>query len=44
MNDDVSENQKDGGSPLKDSEIFKKQYAAVLIKLNETNEQVQRTH
>ncbi|KAG8372968.1 hypothetical protein BUALT_Bualt12G0122200 [Buddleja alternifolia] len=39
MNDDV-ENQKDGGSSLKDSESFKKQYAAVLIQLNETNEQV----
>lgn len=40
MNDDVLENQKDGDSPLKDSEPFKKQYAAVLIQLNEANEQV----
>ncbi|GER55920.1 hypothetical protein STAS_33618 [Striga asiatica] len=40
MNDDVLENQKDGGSPLKESESFKKQYAAVLIQLNEANEQV----
>ncbi|GFP81940.1 protein always early 3 [Phtheirospermum japonicum] len=40
MNDDVLENQKDGDSPLKESESFKKQYAAVLIQLNEANEQV----
>ncbi|CAA0841712.1 Protein ALWAYS EARLY 3, partial [Striga hermonthica] len=40
MNDDMLENQKDGGSPLKESESFKKQYAAVLIQLNEANEQV----
>lgn len=39
MNDDVLENQ-DGDCPLKDSEPFKKQYAAVLIQLNEVNEQV----
>uniref|UniRef100_A0A5B6Z075 SANT domain-containing protein n=1 Tax=Davidia involucrata TaxID=16924 RepID=A0A5B6Z075_DAVIN len=40
MNDDVLENQKDGDSALKDSEPFKKQYAAVLLQLNEANEQV----
>ncbi|KAL0368247.1 UNVERIFIED_CONTAM: protein ALWAYS EARLY 3 [Sesamum calycinum] len=40
MNNDVLETQKDGGSSLKDSEPFKKQYAAVLIQLNEANEQV----
>ncbi|KAL0295467.1 UNVERIFIED_CONTAM: BTB/POZ domain-containing protein [Sesamum angustifolium] len=32
-------NSEDGGSSLKDSEPFKKQYAAVLIQLNEANEQ-----
>lgn len=40
MNDDVSRYQIDGGSSLKDSEPFKKQYAAVLVQLNEANEQV----
>ncbi|XP_011071459.1 protein ALWAYS EARLY 3 [Sesamum indicum] len=40
MNNDVLETQKDGGSSLKDSEPFKKQYAAVLVQLNEANEQV----
>lgn len=40
MNDDVLENQKSGDCSLKDSEPFKKQYAAVLIQLNEVNEQV----
>ncbi|XP_020552958.1 protein ALWAYS EARLY 3-like [Sesamum indicum] len=40
MNDDVLENQKDGNSFLKESEPFKKQYAAVLIQLNDANEQV----
>ncbi|KAL8524983.1 hypothetical protein ACS0TY_014569 [Phlomoides rotata] len=39
MNDDVLENQ-DGVCTLKDSEPFKKQYAAVLVQLNEVNEQV----
>ncbi|KAL6548493.1 hypothetical protein OROGR_008914 [Orobanche gracilis] len=39
MNDDVPENQ-DGDIPLKDSGSFKKQYAAVLIQLNEANKQV----
>ena len=41
MNDDVVQSQKDGDSPLKESEPFKKQYAAVLIQLNEANEQVE---
>lgn len=40
MNDDVLESQKDGDSPFKESEPFKKQYAAVLIQLNEVNDQV----
>lgn len=40
MNDAVFENQKDGDNFLKDSECFKKQYAAVLLQLNEVNEQV----
>ncbi|KAM3357901.1 protein ALWAYS EARLY 3 isoform X1 [Capsicum galapagoense] len=40
MNDDVLENQKSDDCFLKDSEPFKKQYAAVLIQLNEVNEQV----
>ncbi|KAK9289126.1 hypothetical protein L1049_017599 [Liquidambar formosana] len=40
MNDEVLENQRDGGNSLKDSEPFKKQYAAVLLQLNEANEQV----
>ena len=39
MNDDVVEKQRDGDSALKDSEPFKKQYAAVLVQLNEVNEQ-----
>ncbi|KAF3456189.1 hypothetical protein FNV43_RR00839 [Rhamnella rubrinervis] len=40
MNDEVLENQKNGDNCLKDSELFKKQYAAVLLQLNEVNEQV----
>lgn len=40
MNDDVSRNQIDVKCSLKDSEPFKKQYAAVLVQLNEANEQV----
>nr|GMD85305.1 protein ALWAYS EARLY 3-like [Ipomoea batatas] len=40
MNDDVLENQKSGDCTLKDSEPFKKQYAAVIVQLNEVNEQV----
>lgn len=40
MNYDVSINQIDGDSSFKDSEPFRKQYAAVLIQLNEANEQV----
>ncbi|CAN4095685.1 unnamed protein product [Withania somnifera] len=40
MNDDVLESQKSNECSLKDSELFKKQYAAVLTQLNEVNEQV----
>lgn len=40
MNDEVLEDQKDGDNSLKDSEPFKKQYAAVLLLLNEVNEHV----
>ncbi|KAK4354886.1 hypothetical protein RND71_027080 [Anisodus tanguticus] len=40
MNDDVLEHQKSNGCSLKDSEPFQKQYATVLIQLNEVNEQV----
>ena len=36
---DVLENEKDGDNSLKDSEAFKKQYAAVVLQLNEVNEQ-----
>lgn len=39
MNDEVLKNQKDGENSLKDSEPFKKHYAAVLLQLNEVNEQ-----
>ena len=39
MNDDVLENQKDGDNTLKDTKPFKKQYAAILVQLNEVNEQ-----
>ncbi|XP_038991663.1 protein ALWAYS EARLY 3-like isoform X2 [Hibiscus syriacus] len=40
MNDEVFENQKVGDNYIKDSDSFKKQYAAVLLQLNEVNEQV----
>ncbi|KAF9678015.1 hypothetical protein SADUNF_Sadunf08G0167900 [Salix dunnii] len=40
MNDEVLESQKHGENSLKDSEAFKKHYAAVLLQLNEVNEQV----
>lgn len=40
MNNDVLENQKDGISSLKDSELFKKQYAAILVQLRDADEQV----
>ncbi|KAG8636582.1 hypothetical protein MANES_15G014400v8 [Manihot esculenta] len=39
LNDEV-ENQKNGENSLNDSELFKKHYAAVLLQLNEVNEQV----
>ncbi|XP_017218646.1 protein ALWAYS EARLY 3 isoform X3 [Daucus carota subsp. sativus] len=38
MNNDVLGNQKDGVSTLKDSEPFKKQYAAVLVQLRDADE------
>ncbi|KAI4345449.1 hypothetical protein L6164_012572 [Bauhinia variegata] len=40
MNAEVVENQKDGGNSLKDSEPFRRHYAAVLLHLHEVNEQV----
>ncbi|CAN4091711.1 unnamed protein product [Withania somnifera] len=40
MNDDVMENKKSDDCFLKDSAPFKKQYAAVLIQLDEVNEHV----
>lgn len=40
MNNEVVESEKDGHNALKDSESFKKQYAAVLFQLSEINEQV----
>ncbi|KAJ6771086.1 PROTEIN ALWAYS EARLY 1-RELATED [Salix koriyanagi] len=40
MNDEVLESQKRGDYSLKDSEVFKKHYAAVLLQLNEVNEMV----
>ncbi|XP_073053694.1 protein ALWAYS EARLY 3-like isoform X1 [Primulina eburnea] len=40
MNDDVLKHQKDDDVSLKDSDSFRKQYAAVLVQLNEANEQV----
>nr|VDD45386.1 unnamed protein product [Brassica oleracea] len=39
MNNEVVESEKDGHNALKDSESFKKQYAAVLFQLSEINEQ-----
>ncbi|KAE8723394.1 Always early, putative isoform 2 [Hibiscus syriacus] len=39
VNGEVLENQKGGDNYLKDSDSFKKQYAAVLLQLNEVNEQ-----
>ena len=41
MNDDVLENQRtdNGDIALQDSDAFKKQYAAVLVQLNEANSQ-----
>lgn len=40
MNDDVLESQTVGDFALQDSDAFKKQYAAVLVQLNEANSQV----
>ncbi|CAH2053117.1 unnamed protein product [Thlaspi arvense] len=39
MNNEVVESQKDAQNALKDSESFKKQYAAILFQLSEINEQ-----
>ncbi|KAK7292297.1 hypothetical protein RIF29_08075 [Crotalaria pallida] len=40
MNDEVSERQKFGDNGVKDSELFKRNYASVLKQLTEANEQV----
>lgn len=40
MNDDVVEDQKNSENVLKESENFRKHYAAVLVQLNDANEQV----
>ncbi|KAM6545215.1 hypothetical protein CsatB_025951 [Cannabis sativa] len=40
MNDDVLEKEKNGDSSLKNSETFKKHYAAVLLQFDEVNKQV----
>ncbi|XP_010524507.1 PREDICTED: protein ALWAYS EARLY 3-like isoform X2 [Tarenaya hassleriana] len=40
MNNEIVESKKDGNKALKDSESFKKQYAAILFQLSEINEQV----
>ncbi|VFQ65337.1 unnamed protein product [Cuscuta campestris] len=40
MNDDVLENQRSGDCTLNDSDPFRKQYASIIIQLNEVNEQV----
>lgn len=39
MNDEVLENHKEGDGLYKDSESFKKHYAAIVLQLNEINEQ-----
>ncbi|KAK4767154.1 hypothetical protein SAY86_014904 [Trapa natans] len=39
MNDEVFKVQKDGANALEDSEAFKKQYAAMLLQLNNINNQ-----
>lgn len=40
MNDNVFENQMNSDKALKDSESFKKHYAAVFVQLNAVNDQV----
>ncbi|XP_050375435.1 protein ALWAYS EARLY 3 isoform X2 [Argentina anserina] len=40
MNEEVFEKCRDGGDSIKDSESFKKEYAAVLLQLSEINDQV----
>ncbi|EXB74814.1 hypothetical protein L484_023558 [Morus notabilis] len=42
MNDEIFEKQKDGDNPLKDSESFKRPYAAVLLQLNEVSSALSR--
>ncbi|KAJ0035662.1 hypothetical protein Pint_24565 [Pistacia integerrima] len=37
MNDEALENQRDGDNSFKDSELFKKQYAAIILQLNEVS-------
>lgn len=39
MNDDVLEKEKNGDSSLKNSETFRKHYAAVLLQFDEVNKQ-----
>ena len=39
MNDEASERRKYGDHSLNDAEPFKRHYAAVLLQLNEVNEQ-----
>jgi len=39
MNDGISESQKYGDNSVKDSELFKRNYASVLKQLTEANEQ-----
>ncbi|PQQ19455.1 hypothetical protein Pyn_07840 [Prunus yedoensis var. nudiflora] len=40
MNDEVFENQRDEDNSIRDSEPFKKEYAAVLLQLSQVNDQV----
>ncbi|CAH9148846.1 unnamed protein product [Cuscuta epithymum] len=40
MNDDILENQRSGDCTLNDSDPFRKQYASILVQLNEVNDQV----
>ncbi|XP_070671805.1 protein ALWAYS EARLY 3 isoform X6 [Malus domestica] len=40
MNDEVVENHRDGDNFIRDSESFKKEYAAVLLQLSQVNDQV----
>ncbi|CAH9131290.1 unnamed protein product [Cuscuta epithymum] len=40
MNDDILENQRSGDCTLNDSDPFRKQYASIIVQLNEVNDQV----